>query len=171
MQRGRRQVEQPGGDHAAAPPHLGDVGQIEVVLVVLGIAQRRRLGVDGMAPLADIGGAQDAQPLGVGGHEPVLDAVVDHLHEVAGAVRAAVEVALARRCRRWLLPARSARDVAGAGSQLREDRIEVLHHRRLAADHQAVPALHAPRRRRWSRRPHSGCPSVRAPCARRMSSM
>ena len=45
-QRGRRQVEQPRGDHAAAPPHLGDVAQVEVVLVVLGVAQRRRLGVD-----------------------------------------------------------------------------------------------------------------------------
>ena len=44
--RGCRQVQQPRGDHAAAPPHFGDVAQIEIVLVVLGIAQRRRLGVD-----------------------------------------------------------------------------------------------------------------------------
>ena len=45
-QRCRGQIEQPGGDHAAAPPDFGDVAQIEVVLVVLRIAQRRRLGVD-----------------------------------------------------------------------------------------------------------------------------
>src|SRR5262245_21263682 len=37
----------------------------------------------------------------------------------------------------------AARD-AGAGSELREDRIEVLDHRRLAADHQAVPSLPSP---------------------------
>ena len=41
-----RQVEQPGCDHAAAPPDFGDVGQVQIVLVELRIAQRRRLGVD-----------------------------------------------------------------------------------------------------------------------------
>src|SRR4026208_1309954 len=35
-------------------------------------------------------------------------------------------------------------EVAGAGSQPREDRIEVLDHRGLAADHQAVPSLSSP---------------------------
>src|SRR5262245_32533021 len=35
---GGRQVEEPRGNDAAASPHLGDVGQIEVVLVMLGIA-------------------------------------------------------------------------------------------------------------------------------------
>src|SRR4029450_11060430 len=39
---------------------------------------------------------------------------------------------------------RGAGDGAAAGSQLREDRIEVLDHRRLAADHQAVPPLPSP---------------------------
>ena len=37
---------------------------------------------------------EDVQAFGEGGHHPVLDAVVDHLHEVAGAVRAAVQVAV-----------------------------------------------------------------------------
>src|SRR4029450_4939921 len=32
-QRDRRQIQQPRGDHAAAPPHFRDVRQIEVVLV------------------------------------------------------------------------------------------------------------------------------------------
>ena len=45
LHRRRGQVEQPGADHAAAPPDLGDLGQVEVVLVVLGVLQRRRLGV------------------------------------------------------------------------------------------------------------------------------
>ena len=43
---GGGQVQQPGGDHAAPPPHLGDVAEVEVVLVVLGVAQGRGLGVD-----------------------------------------------------------------------------------------------------------------------------
>ena len=71
--------------------------QVELVLVVLGIAQRRRFGVARARPLADIGVAQDVESLGVRGHQPVLDAVVDHLDEVAGAVRPAMQVARAPR--------------------------------------------------------------------------
>src|ERR1700722_321925 len=37
------QIEQPGGDDAAAPPYFRDVAQVEVKLVMLRIAQRRRL--------------------------------------------------------------------------------------------------------------------------------
>ena len=33
-----------------------------------------------------VGVVQDVQALGVGGHDAVLDAVVNHLHEVPGAV-------------------------------------------------------------------------------------
>src|SRR2546425_8771361 len=142
-ERGSREVEQPGGDDAPASPHLGDVGQVEVVLIVLGIAQRRRLGVDLVAPLADVRGAQDAEPLGVRGHDAVLDAVVDHLDEVAAAARSAVEIPPLGGAADGFPPGR-ARDVADAGSQGREDRIEVLDRRRLAADHQAVPALPSP---------------------------
>ena len=49
------QVQQPRRDHAAAPPNLAHVAQIEVELIMLGIAQRRRFGVDRMMLLADIG--------------------------------------------------------------------------------------------------------------------
>ena len=68
--------------------------KIEIILVVLGIAQRRRFGVDRVLLFADVGVAQDAHPLGVGGHDSVFDAVVDHLDEVAGAVGTAVQIAL-----------------------------------------------------------------------------
>ena len=154
---------------AAAPPHLGDVAEVEVVLVVRGIAQRRRLGVDGVRLLADVGGAQDVHALGVGGHEAVLDAVVHHLDEVPGAVRPAVQVALlggAARpargracggCRRC--PARASRraDRDAARSPVR---------RRSSCSSRA----RGPRRRRWCRRRRSGCPSAASSFARRMSS-
>src|SRR5512143_3670867 len=38
-QAGSSQVQQPGGNYAAAPPYLRNVTQIKVVLVVLGFAQ------------------------------------------------------------------------------------------------------------------------------------
>ena len=110
---------------------------------MLGVAQRRGLGVDRVRALADVRGAQDAEPLGVGRHDPVLDAVVDHLHEVAGAVRPAVEVAVLRGAAR-LLAARRARDVAAARRQRRKIGSRRCTGVRLAADHHAVAALEAP---------------------------
>ena len=44
-QRRGGEIEQPGGDDAAAPPDFRDVGEIEVVLIVLRIAERRGFGV------------------------------------------------------------------------------------------------------------------------------
>src|SRR5262245_9650153 len=96
-----------------------------------------------MAPGADIGGAQDSQPLGVGGHDSVLDSVVDHLDKVAGAARPTVKIPALGGAAEGL-PPWSAGDIAGAWGQLREDRIEALHHLRLAPDHQAVPPLATP---------------------------
>src|SRR5207302_8106433 len=86
-----------------------------------------------MALLADIGGAQDAEPLGVGGHDAVFDTVVDHLDEVAAATGSAVEIPPLGGAADGF-PPRRARDFAGAGSQGHEDRIEVLDRRRLTAD-------------------------------------
>ena len=67
---------------AAAPPHLGDVGEVEVEAL------------RPPAALVESRVAQDVEALGIGLHQAVFDAVVDHLDEVAGAARAAVEVAL-----------------------------------------------------------------------------
>src|SRR5438132_871264 len=142
-QRGCRQIEQPRGDHAATPPHLGDLAQIEIVLVVLRVPQRRRLGVDRMRSLSRVGAVQDAQAFGIRRHDAVLDSVVNHLDERAGAVRSAVEIALLGGAAHGR-PTRSARDVAGARCQPQEDRIEVSDHRLLAPDHQAIAALQPP---------------------------
>src|SRR5262245_44351879 len=96
-----------------------------------------------MGLLADVGGAKDTQAFGVGGHDPVLDAVVHHLDEVPGAARPAVQISLLG-CLADLLSSRRACDVPDAGPEPREDRVEALDDVVLAADHHAVPALQAP---------------------------
>ena len=66
-----------------------------------------------------------------------------HLDEVPGAGRAGVDVA-ALGAGIAFLAARRARDIAQPRSERREDRIEVIHGRLLAADHHAIAALDAP---------------------------
>ena len=139
----RGEVEQPGADHAPSPPDLGDLGRVDLVLVQLGVLERGRLGVHLVLPLSHVGVRDDVQPLGIGGHDPVLDAVVHHLHEVAGTVRPAVVVAvlglagIARAARR-------ARRRVHARGDRGEDGGEAVDDLRLAADHQAEAALEAP---------------------------
>src|SRR5262249_20056003 len=150
----------PGSDDAAAPPVFADRLQVEVILVVLRLAQRRDLGAGGgAAGLADAGVLEDVQALGVGGHDAVLHAVVDHLDAVAGARRSAVQVPPRRRARGRLVPALDplaagvspldlldlrGRDAAVARGDGLEDRAEALDGRLVAADHQAVAADQAP---------------------------
>ena len=76
------QVEQPRAHHAAVLPDLADLLQVERVLGLL----------------------EHLEALGVRLHHAVLDAVVDHLDEVAGAVRAdqAVAVLGRQRLHGWL---------------------------------------------------------------------
>src|SRR5207247_7009972 len=93
--------------------------------------------------LADVGGTQDAESLRVGGHDPVLDPVVNHLDEVPGAIRPTVEIPALCGATHGL-PPRSASDRARTRCERGKDRIESLHHGVLAADHQAISALAAP---------------------------
>src|SRR5206468_10011852 len=76
-------------------------------------------------------------------HQPVLDPVVDHLHEVAGTGGPAVQPALLLGCR-VALASRSAH----GGIDTRGERLEHRHQAPdglvVAADHQAVAALAAP---------------------------
>ena len=118
--------------------------QVQVERVVLGVAQRRRLGIDGASMCARVGVVQDVQPLRIRGHHAVLDAVVDHLHEVAGAARAAMQVA-ALGGAAGRLASRRARRRLDARGESGEDRARAGERRpRLAADHQAVAPLQAP---------------------------
>src|SRR6185369_8055714 len=116
QQGARRQVQQPRGNYASAPPYFGDIGKIQIVLIVLRISQGCRLRVDLMRLFADIGSAQDTQPLGIGSHDAVLDAIVYHLDEVAGTIRTAVQVPLLGGASDFVSP-RGARDVTDARSQ------------------------------------------------------
>ena len=86
---------------------------------------------------------EDVQPLRVGGHEAVLDPIVDHLDEVAGAGRPAVQVAVlcGAAC---LLPPRRARRRLDTRGEGREDRVETPDGRFVTADHQAVSTVHPP---------------------------
>src|SRR5262249_24438704 len=121
---------------------LGDVADVDLVLVGLGIAQRRRLRVDLVFVQPHVGILDDRQALGDRRHHAVLDAVVHHLDEVTGTGRPAVQVALRRgapgRPARRLLPRTLAR------RDRAEYRVQARHGRVVPADHQAVPALKPP---------------------------
>src|SRR5262252_5875067 len=142
-QRGRRQIEQPRSYDAASSPNLGDLAQVQIVLVVFGIAQWRGFGINRILLLPDIGAAQNTQAFSIGSHDAVLDTVVNHFDEVAGAVRTAVKITLLR-CPAQLLPARCAWDVSRAGCKASEDRIDVFDNSGFAANHHAIAALQAP---------------------------
>ncbi len=86
---------------------------------------------------------QDVQPLGIGGHEAVLDTVVDHFDEMSRARRAAMQVTLFSGAADFFA-AGSAVDVATSRGQRFEDGIETLHNLGLAADHLAVAAFESP---------------------------
>src|SRR5215468_2353904 len=137
---GRREIQQPRRDHTAASPHLRNVREIEFVLVVFGVAQWRRLSVDLMLLFAHVGGTQHTEPLGVGGHDAVLDAIVYHFDEVAGALWSAIEITLLGGTSNLFTP-RRAWDVTHAWGETGKDGIEVLDDFLLAANHHAVTAL------------------------------
>src|SRR5262249_38901732 len=86
---------------------------------------------------------QHAQPLGVGGHDAVLDAVVYHFDEVAGAIWPAMQITLLGAATNFFTP-RRAWDVTHAWGQTGKDGIEVLDHRLFAANHHAVASLQTP---------------------------
>src|ERR1035437_1737125 len=107
------------------------------------ITQGSRLRVNRVGLLTNIGRANNIQPLGIGGHDAVLDSVVHHLDEVSASAWSAVQITLFSRAAH-LLASRCPRYVADARRDGFEDGIEVLHHRVRAADHHAVPALQTP---------------------------
>ena len=126
----RGKVEQPRGNYAAAPPDLGDVGEIQIETVF-----SRQCG----AALA----GEHVEAFGIGLHQSIFDAVMNHFDEVAGADRPGVDIA-------FFGPRVGARgpfgsgNIAKAGGQGLEDRIEPVHDRLVAADHHAIAPFEAP---------------------------
>ncbi len=92
---------------------------------------------------AGVGVLENVEALGVGGHQTVLDAVVDHLDEVACAGGAAVEIAFfgGAAC---FLASRSTRSVSASRSERFENGIEMADGVVFAADHLAIAALQSP---------------------------
>ena len=83
------------------------------------------------------------EAFGIGLHQPVFDAVMHHLHEVARAVGPAMGVTLLGPLV-GVLAAGGKGNVADARRQGFEDRVQVIDDRLVAADHQAVSAIQPP---------------------------
>ena len=128
--------------HAAPAPEFGDFPDRQMVVEVIAhpwggfgvMADRTRI---------DVRILEDIEALGQGRHHAVFHAIMDHLDEVSGAGRAAMEVAVFRRAAGFF-PSRRAGQIAAPGSDRLEDRVEVLHGTLLAPDHQTVAALESP---------------------------
>src|SRR5262245_42040333 len=87
------------------------------------IPQGSGFGIDCMLLLACIGISQDPQSLSIGRHHSVLDPVVDHLDEMTGAVRTAMQVTHLSRPTD-LFASRRANNLATAWGQSRENGIK-----------------------------------------------
>ena len=111
-----------------------------------------------------VGVAQNVETLGIGLHQAVFDAVVDHLDEVSGAAGPGVHVALLDAADRALAPGRRRESIALAGRQRGKNRVEPFDARRRRRRSSCNSRAPAPRRRRWCRRRDSACPSGAAPC-------
>src|SRR2546421_818351 len=88
------EIQQPGTNHAASTPKLCYIRQVEIILVVFRILQRRCLSIDLLLLFPNVRMMQDTQALRVGGHDAVFNAIVYHLDEVASAVWPAAQVPL-----------------------------------------------------------------------------
>src|SRR3569833_4034539 len=76
----RGEIEQPGGNDTPAPPDLGDIGQIEIEAVGGGQLLAARI-------------LQDVETFGIGLHQAIFDAVVDHLYKMTGSDGTCMDVA------------------------------------------------------------------------------
>src|SRR5947199_10770905 len=88
---------------------------------------------------------QDVQALSVSGHDAVLNTIVDHFDEVTRTIGSTAKVPLFGSSPHLFSPS-SACCCIDTRSQGREDRVEMLDNVLLTANHQAVPAIEAPRR-------------------------
>src|SRR5664279_2908287 len=86
---------------------------------------------------------QNVKSFGVGSHQSVFNPVMDHLDEMAGSGRPAMEITLLDRATN-LFPSRCTRDIADSRSKRLKDWIEVQYGIALTSDHQTITALDPP---------------------------
>src|SRR5205823_13248533 len=110
---------------------------------MLRIPQWRRLGIYFAFTLACVSAFQDADTFCIRGHDSILDPVMDHLHEMAGAVRSAMQVTLFGRSAKFVA-AGGARRLATARRQRGTSGIETLNYLCVAANHHAITTFQAP---------------------------
>jgi hypothetical protein len=124
------QVQQPRRNHAATTPDLSDISHVQIKSLIF------RQAFAGF-------GLEDVEALGERGHHAVLDAVVDHLHEVPGACGTGVDVAVLGTVVIGFAVL-GTRDVAHARRQCGEQRIQTFDRLGVAANHHAIAAFQAP---------------------------
>src|SRR6266404_251053 len=129
-QRHGREVQQPGADDTPAPPDFGDVGQVQIVLLIFGEFRLVRV-------------AKNIEAFRIGLHDSVLDSVMHHFHKVAGARGAAIDVTFFSGTRQFFA-SRSTGNVAAAGGQSLKDGIELLNDFLWATEHHAIAAFQPP---------------------------
>src|SRR6478672_8404344 len=110
---------------------------------MLRIAQRRRLCIYFAITLACVSAFQNTKTFRIRGHDSILDPVMDHLHEMAGAVRPAMQIALFGRPAKFVAAWR-ARHFATARCERGENRVETLNYLCVATDHHAITTFQAP---------------------------
>src|SRR5207302_3434882 len=96
---------------------------------------------------AYVGVLQNIDSFRVSRHKAVLDAVVHHLHEMTGARRTAMQVAVFGRgwpCAAGFFASGGPRRIAPARGECFEDWIEMLDHLPRASDHLAITPFQAP---------------------------
>src|SRR5438552_17984978 len=94
---------------------------------MLRIPQWRRLGIYFAFTLACVSAFQNTVTFRIRGHDSILDPVMDHLHEMAGAVRSAMQVTLFGRPAKFVA-AGGARHLATARRERGKNRIETLNY-------------------------------------------
>src|ERR1700730_12292837 len=125
-----RKVEEPRTDHAAPSPKFGNVRQIEFVPISVGQPLQR------CSP-------QNIESFGVSLHQPILDPVMDHLYEMPGTRRSAIQKALFRGTLE-LFASRRGRKIALTRSKCRKDGLEPFPRFAIYSDHQTVSAFDSP---------------------------
>src|SRR6185437_6299635 len=101
------------------------------------------LGIDFNFLRAGIGVMQDVQALGISRHDAVLDSVVDHLDEMTGSARSAMQISLLGRAVSLIATGCSGRG-SDPGSKGGEDWLETLDHVWFAANHQTISVFRTP---------------------------